>query len=84
MNTSTTCSSKTFQATGVIYQTLEQLSNNTHAVFVSYNELAKRSGYSRTCVISAVKRLILQHRIFKQSECDVEKGYLRNFYVLAA
>ncbi len=83
MNTATTHFSKSrFQATTVIYQTLEKLSNDNQAVFISYNELAKRSGYSRTRVISAVNQLSLQHRISKQTECDIEKGYLRNLYVL--
>lgn len=82
MNTTTIRSSRPSQAAVVIYQTLKQLSND-NAVFISYNELAKRAGYSRTSVISAVNRLILQHLILKQTECDDEKGHLRNFYLLA-
>ncbi len=64
----------------VVYQTLQQLSENQKMCCASYKELVAKSGYSKNTVHKAVEELVLHGMIIRHKVCHDLKGNLPNVY----
>jgi len=69
-------------AATIVYETLAIFSNGNHLCQASYNQLVRKSGFSRTTVVNAVKELALRKWIRKTGGVNQDKGHLSNRYEL--